>query len=178
MMTSPVDMNSRRFTASPAAPKRGRHTVMSYVSTRHHHHHHTSSLNESFASSHSNQSRITPSPQLFSNNSGGRHSVPLSTPTPAVPLPTLAFIREGTNISQLSYNSEASSPGPLTRERSLLRNQLRTKTRGGTRYVMKYNDHNVRVERADGRRINRRRSRSRESIVSLSCRLTDIYMYV
>ena len=173
-MTSPVDMNSRMFMTSPAS-KRGRHTVMSYVPTKRRcqsQH----GLNDSFTSSQSSHARVTPSPHLFNGGTTGRHSVPLSTPPPvAAAIPALAFIREGTNVSQLSHHSEASNPGPLTKERTLLRHELRTKTRGGTRYLMKYNDHHVRVKREDGFRIGPRRTRSRESIVSSSRRCGTCY---
>ena len=105
---------------------------------------------------------LRPDEEILFPVSRGRYSVPLmktptnhmTSPTLGLTLPTLIY-REDTRISRTSMTS---SPGPLTMASSRLRNQLRTQTRGGTRYVMRFNRYKCKVDRDGGRTPRKRQT--------------------
>ena len=105
---------------------------------------------------------LRPDEEILFPVSRGRYSVPLmktptnhmTSPTLGLTLPTLIY-REDTRISRTSMTS---SPGPLTMASSRLRNELRTQTRGGTRYVMRFNRYKCKVDRDGGRTPRKRQT--------------------
>ena len=175
----------RRCQSETPTLRKGRKSMISPISNdsfinSHPHYQHNKGGRHSITPTFNRGGRFTPSQQPIKELHSSEHSTHAQTPTILLP-PSLGLIRESTNLSQLSnYSNTSSLQGPLTRERNALKNTLRTRTRGGSRYMIKFNHFHCRVFKGDGGSISMvKRSRSNlETIVSIIKYLMNLYIFL